>query len=130
MRKMLCYIIVFLLPLSMTMMVVRKANGVDEFGSFNIIYDYIQIYPVDSVNDFKELIVNIDSILLENAEFSPDWSGNVFEDIAEVGKLIADAFTVLFNFLKWQLFFIYDFFVLLVDSLLWIFNFPGYVINN
>ena len=108
MKKALIYIIVFLFPLTITTMFIRKANNVEEFGSFNLVYNYLQMYPVETVDDIKDMFVNWKDILFTNADFSPDWSGSIWSDIAEIGELIAEAFTFLYNIIRWQVLFFID----------------------
>ena len=130
MKKALIYIIVFLFPLTITTMFIRKANNVEEFGSFNLVYNYLQMYPVETVDDIKDMFVNWKDILFTNADFSPDWSGSIWSDIAEIGELIAEAFTFLYNIIRWQVLFFIDILMFFWDSLSWILNFPYYVLNG
>lgn len=130
MKKALIYIIVFLFPLTITTMFIRKANNVEEFGSFNLVYNYLQMYPVENIDDIKDMFVNWKDILFTNADFSPDWSGSIWSDIAEIGELIAEAFTFLYNIIRWQVLFFIDILMFFWDSLSWILNFPYYVLNG
>lgn len=130
MRKLLCYIIVFLFPITITTMFIRKANNVEEFGSFSIIYEYIQQYPVESIEDIKYLFTNWDDILFQYSEFNPDWSGNIWNDFQQIGQLIADGFMFVISFFSWQIAFVWDILRFVWDSLSWIINLPYYVLSQ
>lgn len=130
MRKLFCYIIVFLFPITLTTMFIRKANNVEEFGSFSIVYDYLQLYPVESIDEIKTLFANWKDLLFENAEFEPDWSGNIWSDLQEIGQLLADGFTFIINFISWQVKFGLNLLEFLWDSLGWIINLPYYVLSS
>ena len=102
----------------MTSMFLRKASGVDSFAGTSMFYEYLELYPVSSIDDVKDMFINCKDLLLVNADFSPDWSGNIFDDIAEVGELIAEFFVFLYNFIKWQIITSINIFKLLWGSLL------------
>lgn len=129
MRKMLTYIIIFLFPFTLTVMFIREANDVDDYGSVSIIYNYLSQFPSDHVYNISHIISNTKTLLLDDVDFTPDWSGNIFDDIAEVGSLIADGFEFVINFFKWTFKLLWNLFSLIIDTLTWIVNFPAYIIN-
>lgn len=129
MRKMFAYIFLFLAPILLTSMFLRKAAGNDVFAGSHMIYEYLELYPVTDIEDVKNMFVNWKDVLFENAEFEPDWSGNLWEDIQAIGELIADAFMFLYNLVRWQILVSIDILELLWHSLTWILNLPYWVKN-
>lgn len=129
MKKALVYIIVFLMPLTLGMMLIRQSNSENDFGSFKILYNYLEQYPVESIEDLKNLFVEWRDVLLDNVDLEPDWSGDFWEDLQQIGTLISNSFKFIGNLLKFQALIFIDLFNFLWDSLSWILNLPFYVIN-
>lgn len=91
MKRLIIGIVVMLLPLMMAFSFVRGSSGVSPKISSSVLYNFILTYPLEEVDKVKEGFAEIEDIgFSKDNIFNPDWSGNMFEDLTEIGQMIAD----------------------------------------
>lgn len=116
-------------------MFIRKANNVEEFGSFKIVYDYLLMYPVESIEDIKNMFTEWDEILLYGTSipeytWDPEPEESINEVIKEFFTFIGDIFVVIFNVFRWCFLMMYNMLKFFWTNVSWFFNLPYWVLGT
>lgn len=131
-KKFIVAIVLFILPLMIGFSIVKGTFDDDNDTRFSVsvLYDYVLVYPSDNIEEIRAQVGELSNIGFRNAElFEPDWSGNVFNDIAEIGRMIADFFIAIWDYIAFSVRVCALSVLLFVDGLVWILGFPGYLIT-
>lgn len=131
-KKFIITIVVCILPLMLAFSIVKgtfETNNDPRF-SVSVLYDYLLTFPTDHVDDIRYELGEARNMGFGRADlFDPDWSGDIFDDIAEIGRMIADFFVAIWDYISFCVKLCYLGILIIVDGLIWILGFPSYLIT-
>lgn len=131
-KKFIIAIVVSILPLMVGFSIVKGSFTSDNDPRFSVsvLYEYVLTYPTDHIDSIRSELGEIDNIGFARSDiFDPDWSGNLFDDIAEIGKMIADFFVAIWDYISFCVKLCILGVLVIVDGLVWILAFPSYLTN-
>lgn len=131
-KKFIIAVVLFILPLMVGFSIVKGSFSTnnDPRFSVSVLYEYTLTYPSDHIDAIRAELGDIKNMGFARSDiFDPDWSGNVFDDIAEIGKMIADFFVAIWDYISFCVKVAILCILVIVDGLVWILGFPSYLIN-
>lgn len=132
-KKFIIAIVIFIIPVMLGFGIVKGtfSENKDARFSVSVFYDYVLTFPTDHIDDIRYELGEVRNVGFEKAElFEPDWSGTFFDDVAEIGRMIGDFFTALWDYISFSIKVCYLGVLIIADGLIWILGFPTYLIIN
>ena len=86
--------------------------------------------PVDDIDTLKYEFGELQNIgFSDETKFNPNWEGNFFDDIAQIGKMIADFFVAIWDYFYFMIKVSLIITTLLLKFIIWALSFPIYIIR-
>lgn len=131
-KRLIIAIVMFIIPLMLGFSIVKgtfEENNDPRF-SVSVLYDYTLTFPTNHIDDIRYELGEARNMGFKRADlFEPDWSGTFFEDIAEIGRMIADFFVAIWDYISFCIKLCYLLVLIVFDGLIWILGFPSYLLN-
>lgn len=132
-KRLIIAVVVFIIPVMLGFGIVKGTFSENNDARFSVsaLYDYVLTFPTDHIDDIRYELGEVRNVGFEKADlFEPDWSGTFFEDIAEIGRMIADFFVAIWDYISFCIKLCYLTVLIVGDGLIWILGFPTYLITN
>lgn len=131
MKKFVMPIVLVLIPIIIFGSIVKIVRGKPSpYLSSKVFVEFVETFPSEDIDEIRYELSEITNIGFADAnKFNPDWSGNLFSDIAEVGRMIADFFTAIWEYFSWMMKVMIVVSLTILHLLLWGLSFPNFVIN-
>lgn len=132
-KRLILAIVLFILPVMLGFSIVKGtfAENNDPRFSVSVFYDYVLTFPTDHIDDIRYELGEVRNVGFDRAEiFNPDWSGDIIDDISEIGRMIGDFFTAIWDYISFCIKLCYLAVLIIGDGLIWILGFPTYLIVN
>lgn len=132
-KRFIVAIVIFILPLMLGFAIVKgtfEENNDPRF-SVSVLYDYVLTFETNHIDEIRYELGEVRNVGFEKAEiFDPDWSGGFADDVAEIGRMIGDFFTAIWDYISFCIKLCYLCVLVVFDGLIWILSFPTYLVVN
>lgn len=131
MKKFVIPIVLMLIPILIAGSILKIVGGKQSpILSSSVFVEFVETFPAEDIDKIRYELSEISNIGFSDAsKFNPDWSGNLFSDISEIGRMIADFFTAIWEYFSWTIKLMLLITSTIIHMLLWGLSFPSFVIN-